>query len=92
MVEIGGVDGLITPLNICYTPESGRASSGLRESVVDPLRTNIGFSDKAKLAFLKICVLSMLLQVWLSNSGAQRDCCKDRSFALASQLSFNSSN
>jgi hypothetical protein len=36
VVEIGGVDGLITPLNICYTPESGRGSSGLRESVVDP--------------------------------------------------------
>jgi hypothetical protein len=36
MVEIGGVDGIITPLNVCFTPNSGRKWVRGFESEVDP--------------------------------------------------------
>ncbi len=38
MVEIGGVDGLITPLDVCFTLNTGRTWVHEFESVVDPER------------------------------------------------------
>jgi hypothetical protein len=50
VVEIGRVDGLITPLDVCFTPNTGRKWVHEFESVVDPKRKLVEAADRHALS------------------------------------------